>query len=313
MTQNNILLILGAILPVIITVLIGYISGKRKDFNWQQAGDINKIVMLYALPLSIFSNMVMTPRHIVMSMGSVAIAIILALILSFLIPLAIARYICKRSLALSTLQALAIGSPAVPFIGTSVLAFLFGTVSASLITVSSITQNVFQLPLVMILMSVATGDKSQNISFATRVINAIKQPVVWSPVVALILVLMDIHIPETVSMSLGLLGKASGGLALFAAGIVLYTRSIVITSATIITVIARNILVPGACYLILLKMGFSMEQIKQVVLTMAIPVGSIAIIIAMQYKSGEQEMASTMALSIITSIITMGAFIFLTF
>ncbi|EKM7810776.1 TPA: receptor [Klebsiella aerogenes] len=313
MTQNNILLILGAILPVIITVLIGYISGKRKDFNWQQAGDINKIVMLYALPLSIFSNMVMTPRHIVMSMGPVAIAIILALILSFLIPLAIARYICKRSLALSTLQALAIGSPAVPFIGTSVLAFLFGTVSASLITVSSITQNVFQLPLVMILMSVATGDKSQNISFATRVINAIKQPVVWSPVVALILVLMDIHIPETVSMSLGLLGKASGGLALFAAGIVLYTRSIVITSATIITVIARNILVPGACYLILLKMGFSIEQIKQVVLTMAIPVGSIAIIIAMQYKSGEQEMASTMALSIITSIITMGAFIFLTF
>ncbi|EOV6090808.1 TPA: AEC family transporter [Klebsiella aerogenes] len=313
MTQNNILLILGAILPVIITVLIGYISGKRKDFNWQQAGDINKLVMLYALPLSIFSNMVMTPRHIVMSMGPVAIAIILALILSFLIPLAIARYICKRSLALSTLQALAIGSPAVPFIGTSVLAFLFGTVSASLITVSSITQNVFQLPLVMILMSVATGDKSQNISFATRVINAIKQPVVWSPVVALILVLMDIHIPETVSMSLGLLGKASGGLALFAAGIVLYTRSIVITSATIITVIARNILVPGACYLILLKMGFSMEQIKQVVLTMAIPVGSIAIIIAMQYKSGEQEMASTMALSIITSIITMGAFIFLTF
>lgn len=313
MTQNNILLILGAILPVIITVLIGYISGKRKDFNWQQAGDINKIVMLYALPLSIFSNMVMTPRHIVMSMGPVAIAIILALILSFLIPLAIARYICKRSLALSTLQALAIGSPAVPFIGTSVLAFLFGTVSASLITVSSIMQNVFQLPMVMILMSVATGDKSQNISFATRVINAIKQPVVWSPVVALILVLMDIHIPETVSMSLGLLGKASGGLALFAAGIVLYTRSIVITSATIITVIARNILVPGACYLILLKMGFSMEQIKQVVLTMAIPVGSIAIIIAMQYKSGEQEMASTMALSIITSIITMGAFIFLTF
>ena len=134
MTQNNILLISGAILPVIITVIIGYISGKRKDFNWQQAGDINKIVMLYALPLSIFSNMVMTPRHIVMTMGPVAVAIILALILSFVIPLLVARYLFRRDLALSTLQALAIGSPAVPFIGTSVLAFLFGTASASLIT-----------------------------------------------------------------------------------------------------------------------------------------------------------------------------------
>ncbi len=113
MTQNNILLISGAILPVIITVIIGYISGKRKDFNWQQAGDINKIVMLYALPLSIFSNMVMTPRHIVMTMGPVAVAIILALILSFVIPLLVARYLFRRDLALSTLQALAIGSPAV--------------------------------------------------------------------------------------------------------------------------------------------------------------------------------------------------------
>ncbi|WP_242671814.1 AEC family transporter, partial [Klebsiella pneumoniae] len=272
-----------------------------------------EMTCLFAPSLSIFSNMVMTPRHIVMTMGPVAVAIILALILSFVIPLLVARYLFRRDLALSTLQALAIGSPAVPFIGTSVLAFLFGTVSASLITVSSITQNVFQLPLVMILMSVATGDKSQHISFGARVVNAIKQPVVWSPVIALIIVLADIHIPQTISMSLGLLGKASGGLALFAAGIVLYTRSIVITTATIITVIARNILVPGACYLILLKMGFSMEQIKEVVLTMAIPVGSIAIIIAMQYKTGEQEMASTMALSIIASIITMGGFIFLTF
>ncbi|MFO5834717.1 AEC family transporter, partial [Klebsiella pneumoniae] len=282
-------------------------------YIWQQARVTNKFVMHFALPLSIFSNMVMTPRHIVMTMGPVAVAIILALILSFVIPLLVARYLFRRDLALSTLQALAIGSPAVPFIGTSVLAFLFGTVSASLITVSSITQNVFQLPLVMILMSVATGDKSQHISFGARVVNAIKQPVVWSPVIALIIVLADIHIPQTISMSLGLLGKASGGLALFAAGIVLYTRSIVITTATIVTVIARNILVPGACYLILLKMGFSMEQIKEVVLTMAIPVGSIAIIIAMQYKTGEQEMASTMALSIIASIITMGGFIFLTF
>ncbi|WP_202304364.1 AEC family transporter [Dryocola clanedunensis] len=312
MESRNFILIPGAILPVVVTVLLGYISGKRNDFAWEQAGAINKLVMLYALPLSIFSNMVMTPRSVVMSMGPVAAAIVVALIISFVLPLIIIRYIFKRDLSLSTLQALAIGSPAVPFIGTSVLAFLFGTVSASLITVSSITQNVFQLPLVMILMSWGAGDK-KNSSFIGSVIDAVKQPVVWSPVLALLLVILNVHIPETVAMALGLLGKATGGLALFSAGIVLYSRSILITVPTIITVIARNIIVPGACFFILSALGLSMEQIKQVVLTMAIPVGSIAIIIAMQYKTGEQEMASTMALSIILSILTMGAFIFLTF
>ncbi|MFK3712124.1 AEC family transporter [Leclercia adecarboxylata] len=312
LSNNSMLLILGAILPVIITVFLGYVSGRRKDFAWEHAGAINKLVMLYALPLSIFSNMVMTPRSVVMNMGPVAAAIIVALIVSFSLPLLIARYLCKRDLSLSTLQALAIGSPAVPFIGTSVLAFLFGTVSASLITVSSITQNVFQLPLVMILMSYASGNKNGT-SFLKSVVGAIKQPVVWSPVLALVLVIVNIHIPQTIAMSLGLLGKATGGLALFSAGIVLYSRSVVITLPTVITVIARNIIVPGFCFLILSGLGFSIEQIKQVVLTMAIPVGSIAIIIAMQYQTGEQEMASTMALSIVASILTMGGFILLTF
>ncbi len=86
--------------------------------------------------------MVMTPRHIVMTMGPVAVAIIPALILSFVIPY---------------------WSPAICFDATSPsvrcrrwpsarrqsryrhlsAGLLFGTVSASLITVSSITQNVF--------------------------------------------------------------------------------------------------------------------------------------------------------------------------
>ncbi|MDE4771657.1 hypothetical protein PXW85_27095, partial [Klebsiella pneumoniae] len=42
---------------------------------------------------------------IVMTMGPVAVAIILALILSFVIPLLVARYLFRRDLALSTLQA----------------------------------------------------------------------------------------------------------------------------------------------------------------------------------------------------------------
>ena len=84
--------------------------------------------------------MVMTPRHIVMTMGPVAVAIIPALILSFVIPLLVARYLFRRDLALSTLQAhghrLA-GSPVYRHLSAGLL---FGTVSASLITVSSITQ-----------------------------------------------------------------------------------------------------------------------------------------------------------------------------
>ena len=49
-----------------------------------------------------------------------------------------------------------------------------------------------------------------------------------------------------------------------------------------------------------------------VAVTLAIPTASIAVIFAVEYRSGEQEMASTLFWSTILSVITMGGFIWLT-
>jgi predicted permease len=220
---------------------------------------------------------------------------------------------------MSALQALAIGSPAIPFIGVSVLAVLFGSISTSLIAVSGLPQNLFQLPMTLVLMSIAAGSAATAAgsaepkgSLGDHILQALKQPVVWAPVLAVILVFAGVEIPATLDKSLALLGQATGGLALFAAGIVLYSRKIKFSTATIVSVIARNLIMPGIFLAVLWGIHFPVEQLRQIVLTMAIPTGPIVIIIAMQFKRGEQEMASTMALSMIASIVTMGGFIWLT-
>lgn len=46
--------------------------------------------------------------------------------------------------------------------------------------------------------------------------------------------------------------------------------------------------------------------------TLAIPTASIAVEIAVEYKTGEQEMASTLFWSTILSVITMSGFIWFT-
>jgi predicted permease len=306
------LLILTALLPVIVTVGIGYVSGMHHDFAWDQAGILTKAVMLYALPLNLFSGMVVTPKATLLNLGPLAIVLIVALILSFMIPLLISRYIFRRDLAMSTLQALAIGSPAIPFIGVSVLAVLFGPISTSLIAVSGLPQNLFQLPLTLVLMSIATGSAGPKSSIGGHILHAFKQPVVWAPILAVILVFAGVKIPDPLDKSFALLGQATGGLALFAAGIVLFSRKIQISMACILSVISRNLLIPAAVLLALWGIHFPVDQLRMIVLAMAIPTGPIVIIIAMQYKSGEQEMASTMGLSMLASIITMGGFIWLT-
>ena len=327
MSSGTETLILTALLPIIVTISIGYLSGRHHDFAWDQAGTLNKTVMLYALPLNLFSGIVVTPRSTLLDLGPLSIALIVALVLSFVIPLAIIKYVFRRDLALSTLQALAIGSPAIPFIGVSVLGVLFGPISTSLITISGFAQNLFQLPLCLVLMSIATATDSKTatatgtavVSISTKapslwshIVDAVKQPVVWAPVLAIVFVLLGVQVPTPLDKSLALLGAATGGLALFAAGIVLYAKKMAITPAVIVSVVARNLLIPAACLLVLKLIAFPIAELREVVLTMAIPTGSIAIIVAMNFKRGEQEMASTMALSVITSIITMGGFIWLT-
>lgn len=43
--------IVTALLPIVVTLLLGYFAGLRHDFSQDQASVLNRMVMLYALPL----------------------------------------------------------------------------------------------------------------------------------------------------------------------------------------------------------------------------------------------------------------------
>ena len=92
----------------------------------------------------------------------------------------------------------------------------------------------------------------------------------------------------------------------------LFSQKIAFTLPVLLAVASRNVLVPGCCLLLLRLFDLPPELIRQLVLTQAIPAGVIAIIIAAQFRTGEREMASSMALSVLTSIVTLGVFIWLT-
>jgi predicted permease len=59
-------------------------------------------------------------------------------------------------------------------------------------------------------------------------------------------------------------------------------------------------------------LGYGNPIVSEAVVTMAIPAMPIALMLAVQYRVAEAEVASTIFLSVIGSVITMGAFIALT-
>ena len=113
--------IISALLPIVVTLLLGFAAGWHHDFDAKQAAILNRMVMLYALPLSLFVGLLGTPRDEVLREGPLALWIFLAMLVPFGITVVLARYVSHRDLMTSSLQALAIAGPAVPFVGVSVL------------------------------------------------------------------------------------------------------------------------------------------------------------------------------------------------
>jgi hypothetical protein len=109
-----------------------------------------------------------------------------------------------------------------------------------------------------------------------------------------------------------LLGNASGGVALFAAGIVLASGKITINRLVLLLVFLKNIMQPAVVLGGMRWLGYGNPTVSEAVLTAAIPTMPIVIMLALQYRVVQKEAASAVFLSVIGSVITMGAFIALT-
>ncbi|WP_342627122.1 AEC family transporter [Nguyenibacter vanlangensis] len=311
--------IVEALLPIVVTLLLGYLAGWDRNFSGDQAAILNRMVMLYALPLNLFAGIMATPRDQVLSAGPLLFVITLGMVGSYGVVLGFARYLFHRPIGVAALEALAISGPAVPFVGVPVLGHIFGPASAVPIAIASLLMNLVQVPLTLIFLvagAQATDDTAANApkggNFVDYGVHACKEPVVWAPLAALLLVLCGLSLPHALRGSLTLLGQSTGGVALFASGIILFSRQVMWDGQVFRAVFAKNVLMPAITWGTALVLGLSPALRQESVVTMAIPTASIAVMLAVQYRVAEREMASVLFFTTMLSVLTMGAFIWLT-
>jgi hypothetical protein len=158
----------------------------------------------------------------------------------------------------------------------------------------------------------ASSSRSSASVFAAKLAETLKEPIVWAPVLAFIIVLSGFHFPQLIVRSLALLGHASGGVALFACGIVLASGKIKVNRSVLFLVFLKNILEPALVLGGLRWIGYGNPIVSEAVLTTAIPTMPIVIMFALQYRTAEAEAASAVFLSVMSSIVTMGVFIAVT-
>ena len=308
--------IVTALLPIVVTLLLGYFAGLRHDFSQDQASVLNRMVMLYALPLLLFTGILSTPLSEISKSMDVFLWISVGMVGGFILVFLISRFIFKSDSKVAALRAIAIAGPAVPFVGTPVLGVLFPIDADLAIAAGSLLMNLIQVPLALVFLvgnGGTAGEKKSPLQIAFGSIkNAVLQPVVWAPILAFVLLLIGLDMPKFLKGSFMLLGQATGGVALFAVGAVLFAQKVSVSREVIINVLSKNIVLPAIILCAMFLLGLPAADNGLVSVTLAIPTASIAVIFAVEYKTAEQEMASTLFWSTILSVITMGGFIWIT-
>lgn len=301
--------ILYAIVPIVVVMLAGFISGKRGIFTGADAKKFNKVVLDYALPAALFVSIVQASREDLAKDLKLTLVSLAGIMGCFMLVYFVFKYCFKKNTgADAAVSALISGSPTIGFLGFAVLEPIFGTTPAVALVVAivGIVVNAVGIPVGLSLMN-ASLEKQQPGSTKKEsawkpVVHALEQPVAWAPILAVILVVCGLHWPDWLSPSFDLIAKANASLAVFSAGITLSAIKFTINRQVVLGSLMKMVLMPLVVFILGLFVGMNAFNLKMLVISAALPPAFSGIIIADEYNTYVATGTSSLTLSMILFI-----------
>ncbi len=300
--------ILYAIVPIIVVMLAGYISGKKGVFSGDDAKKFNKVVLDFALPAALFVSIVQASREDLVKDIRLTLVSAIGIMACFMLVYFVFRMFKKNTGADAAVSALISGSPTIGFLGFAVLEPIFGTSPsvALVVAIVGIVVNAIGIPVGLSLMNASLEKQNpgstKKESAWKPVIHALEQPVAWAPILAVIWVVAGIPWPKELSPSFDLIAKANASMAVFSAGITLSAIKFTINWQAILGSIMKMILMPAVVLILGLLFHMDPFNLKMLVVAAALPPAFSGIIIADEYNTYVATGTSSLTLSVILFI-----------
>ena len=301
-------IILYAIVPIIVVMLAGYISGKKGIFSGDDAKKFNKVVLDYALPAALFVSIAQASREMLARDIKLSLVSLIGIMACFMLVYFVFLMFKKNTGADAAVSALISGSPTIGFLGFAVLEPIFGTNPsvALVVAIVGIVVNAVGIPVGLSLMN-ASLEKQQPGSAKKQsawkpVIHALEQPVAWAPILAVVWVLVGIPWPDWASPSFNLIKGANASMAVFSAGITLSAIKIQINWQAVLGSILKMVVMPLVVLILGLLWHMDPLNLKMLVVAAALPPAFSGIIIADEYDTYVATGTSSLTLSVILFI-----------
>jgi predicted permease len=135
---------------------------------------------------------------------------------------------------------------------------------------------------------------------------------VLAPLLAAILVLLDVRVPQEIQSMLDLIGSTTSGVALFVAGIILAAYRIKATPEIFANVSIKMIVQPVLMALLVAGLSIANPVGREAILICTVSTAVMCPMLAVRYKVYEAEAAATFLLTTLAMIVVVPIVIMLT-
>jgi predicted permease len=299
--------------PVAFAIFLGYRAGRRKAFLVADRASLTRLVLTWLLPPLLLGGILQTPRADLMNYR-IPLLFVLGLMVPYLIVLLGCRFVLRYDLRTSTLRASLLAFPDMVFMGVPILGQLFGPSSLYPILIANLVPTLIIVPLTTVLLEIGAEETKRTGAhvFVVTVVKAVREPRVWVPFVGIVLVVLDVRIPQFAITSLNLIGSATTGISLFVAGLIISEEKVRLTKAVALDVLVKNLAQPVAMLAIALALGTTGIIVREAVLLAALPSAVITTMFAEEHHVLESEASTTILSTRVLAFATIPIIIALT-
>ncbi len=303
--------LVGALLPVFFVLALGYLAGKRNQFDADQAAGLSKLALGFALPASLFVGMTEIPRGLLLQQGRLVLALILAHVGLFLVAWILLRRVKSLHGTASIICALMLATSATPVFGIAVLQPLLGDTSAGTVGLVALAINLVVPTAIILLESESSGtgaastvSSSHRAQVLSGLKSGLKSPLLWGPVLGIVVVLVGLHIPKAIAACFDMIGSATSGVAVFTVGLTLAAHAFHLSKAVLLGTLGRITVQTTVLFALLHLLHVQSPFAREALVCCSFPLATIVVLLAAKYKAMEAESASALLLSTLSLVVT---------
>lgn len=297
--------IVTTLIPVAFVVFLGYIAGRRNLLKVPDRVLITNLVLTWLLPPLLFSGVLKTPRADLLDY-KIPLIFLVGLMVPFLAVLLIGRFLLHYDRPTATLKAGILAFPDMVFMGIPILGQLFGPSSLYPILIANLVPSLIIIPLTTLLLSLDSGERKSGGSgvFIQTSLKALCEPKVWAPLLGIVLVVLNVPIPQFVIESFDLMGTPTTGLSLFVVGLIIAEEKVKLTPLITFDSLMKNLAHPAFMAVTVLAFRVTGDLAREAILLASIPTAVIMSMFAEQFGVLTSESSTAVLETRVLSFVT---------